>query len=211
VPTSTTDVIILSSASVKPIIGSAGGTCKNITIGSGATLTISGSNTLTVSGDWDNAGIFTVNTSTVNCNGIIAQSIGGSSTNTFYNLTNSNNDFIVTAAAAITVNNTLTISSNSVLDMGVFAVTGGGTFSNSGSGELRTANSSILPIPSGKTWVSKVVYNKVTGGQSLVSGLYNGTPSSLDIDNVSGTQTAVGNIITAGAFNIDNGGLQLFL
>lgn len=95
--------------------------------------------------------------------------------------------------------------------MGVFAVTGGGTFSNSGSGELRTANSSILPIPSGKTWVSKVVYNKVTGGQSLVSGLYNGTPSSLDIDNVSGTQTAVGNIITAGAFNIDNGGLQLFL
>lgn len=83
VPTSTTDVIILSSASVKPVIGSAGGTCKNITIGSGATLTISGSNTLTVSGDWDNAGIFTVNTSTVNCNGIIAQSIGGSSTNTF--------------------------------------------------------------------------------------------------------------------------------
>jgi hypothetical protein len=205
-PTSTTDVTILSSAPSQPVIGPAGGFCRNITIGAGASLGITGSNTLAVSGDWDNAGTFTANTSTVNCNGIVAQNIGGSSINTFYNLTNSNTSFIVTTTAGIIVNNILTVSNNSIVDMGTFALIGGATFSNLGTGQLRTANSSTSPIPSGKTWVSKVVYNKLTGGQSLVAGSYNGTPSSLEIDNVSGTQTAVGNISTGGSFNIDNGG-----
>lgn len=205
-PTSTTDVTILSSAPSQPLIGLAGGFCRNITIGAGASLGITGSNTLSVSGDWDNAGTFTANTSTVNCNGIVAQSIGGSSINTFYNLTNSNTSFIVTATTGITVNNILTVSNNSIVDMGTFALIGGATFSNLGTGQLRTANSSASPIPLGKTWISKVVYNKLTGGQSLVAGTYNGTPSSLEIDNVSGIQTAVGNISTGGSFNIDNGG-----
>ncbi|MFV5683900.1 T9SS sorting signal type C domain-containing protein [Flavobacterium sp. GB2R13] len=205
-PISTTDVTIISSAPSQPVIGLAGGVCKSMTIGVGASLIIMGSNTLTVSGDWNNSGTFTANTSTVNYNGIVAQSIGGSSINTFYNLTNSNTSFIVTAGAAITVNNTLNISTNSIINMGTFALIGGGTFSNSGSGQLRTANSSVSPIPSGKIWTSKVVYNTLTGGQSLVSGTYSGTPSSLEIDNVSGTQTALGNISTGGSFNIDNGG-----
>lgn len=205
-PTSTTDVTILSSAPAQPVIGSAGGICRSINIGAGASLIITGSNTLAVSGDWTNSGTFTANTSTVNYNGIAAQSIGGSSITTFYNLTNSNTSFIVSATAGLTVNNALTINTNAIVDMGTFALTGGGTFSNSGSGQLRTANSSVSPIPTGKTWASKVVYNKLTGGQSLVSGIYNGTPSSLEIDNVSGTQTALGNISAGGSFNIDNGG-----
>ncbi|MFV5697158.1 T9SS sorting signal type C domain-containing protein [Flavobacterium sp. ZT3R17] len=209
VPTATSDVTI-TTATNQPIIGATGGICRNITIANGANLSISGSNTLTLTGNWINNGTFTPNTSAVNFNGVGVQSIGGTSANIFSNLTNSNTGAVVTAAAMITINNSLNITNMaSVLDMSTFALVGGGTFSNSGIGQLKTANSSATPIPLGITWASTVVYNNATGNQTIVGGTYNGSPS-LELDNTSGTQVASASIVTGTQFNMSNGGAPVF-
>ncbi|SHF89242.1 hypothetical protein SAMN05443549_101722 [Flavobacterium fluvii] len=210
IPTSLTDVTIGFTTN-QPVVGSSGGLCRNITIASGATLTISGSNTLTVRGNWTNNGTFVPNTSTVSFNGASTQTIGGSSATTFNNLTNSNITAIVSSAIGITVKNSLNIANAaSVLDMATFVLMdGGGSFSNSGSGHIKTANTSGTPIPAGKTWNSVVTYSNATGGQTIVAGTYNGSPA-LELDNTSGTQTASGNIITGGQLNVINGGTPVF-
>ena len=208
VPTALTNVTI-GITSNQPVIGILGGFCNSITIATGATLTISGTNVLTVSGNWTNNGTFSSNTSTVSFNGTANQTIGGTSTTTFNNLTNANSVAIL-AAAPITIINTLDIANSvSILDMGTFALTDGGTFSNSGTGHIRTANTTSSPIPVAKIWNSVVTYSNPTGGQTIVAGTYNGTPS-LELDNTSGTQIASGNIVTGGQLNINNGGAPVF-
>ncbi|WP_165698032.1 T9SS sorting signal type C domain-containing protein [Flavobacterium nackdongense] len=209
IPNAGTNVTI-GMASNQPVIGVLGGLCNTITITAGATLTISGSNTLNLSGNWTNNGTFTSNTSTVIFNGTTNQTIGGSSATTFTNLTNANSTAILSAASPITIKNILSVTnSTSVLDMGTFALTDGGAFSNTGSGTIKTSNTSITPIPSGKTWTNSIFYSNPTGGQTIVAGIYNGNPS-LELDNTSGTQTASGNIVTGGQLNIDNGGSPVF-
>lgn len=209
VPTATTDVSIGVNTN-QPIIGAAGGICKNITIKTGATLTVSGSNTLAIKGNWTNNGAFVANTGTVNFNGTIAQSIGGSSITTFNNLTNSKTVNPLTTSIGISVKNILNNNvSTSVLNMGAFALNDGGSFSNTGAGKIITLNTSSLPLPSGKTWVNTVFYSNGTGGQKIVSGTYNASPA-IEIYNTSGTQTASGNIVTGGQLNINNGGTPVF-
>jgi len=209
VPTALSDVTIGFTTN-QPVINASGGLCRNITIASGATLTISSSNSLTIRGNWTNNGIFTSNSSIVLFNGTSTQTIGGSSATTFNNLTNSNITAIVTAATGITVKNSLNIANGaSILDMGTFVLTDGGTFSNAGSGHIKTSNTSVTPIPAGKTWNSVVTYSNPTGGQTIVAGTYNGSPA-LELDNTSGTQTASGNLVTGGQLNINNGGTPVF-
>ncbi len=108
VPTSATDVTIPSSPTMQPVIGSAGGACKNITIQSGASLTISGAYTLDLKADWTNSGTFNAGTGTVTFTGTSAQTITGATT--FSNLT-INNATGVTSANDITVNGLLTLTS----------------------------------------------------------------------------------------------------
>ena len=121
VPSATTDVTIPSSPADQPVIGSAGGSCKNLTIASNSMLTISGANTLDVHGSWSNSGTFTAGTGTVSFTGLSAQSITG--TTIFNNLT-INNTTGVTAANDMTVNGALTLTSanpdatHGTLDMG---------------------------------------------------------------------------------------------
>ncbi|OAB28600.1 hypothetical protein SAMN05444395_101278 [Flavobacterium fryxellicola] len=208
-PSSTTDVIITSTSTNQPLLGS-NQSVRNVTISSGATLSLTGTTTLNVRGNWDNKGTFVPNSSTVNFNGTLPQVIGGTTASTFHNLTNSNGLSKVTAAIGITVNNLLNISiSSSVLDMSSFVLTGGGAFSNSGSGQILTANNAAMPIPAGKTWNSTVVYNNPLGGQTIVAGTYNGVPS-LELQNTSGTQTASGNITTGNKLNIVTAGTAIF-
>nr|WP_315148585.1 T9SS sorting signal type C domain-containing protein [uncultured Flavobacterium sp.] len=208
VPTTLSDVTI-GFTSNQPVIGASGGVCRNITILTGATLTISGSNTLTVRGSWTNNGNFVSNTSSVIFNGTSPQSIGGTSTTIFNDLSNTNITALVTANNDITVKNSLNISGASVFNLGTFVLTDGGSFSNAGSGSLLITNTSSTPIPTGKTWNSTVVYASATGGQTVVAGTYNGSPS-IELENISGTQTASGNITTGGQLNIDNGGTPTF-
>lgn len=209
VPAASTNVTI-GFTSNQPVIGASGGLCNKLTIETGATLTVSGSNVLTVNADWTNNGTFTANTSTVSFSGTVAQTIRGSNVTNFNNLTNANTTDVVSAAVAISIKNILNIANGaSVFDMGTYVLTDGGTFSNAGVGQFKTANTSITPIPAGKIWSSRVFFTNPTGGQTIVGGAYNGTPS-LELNNISGTQTASGNIVTGGQLNIDNGGTPTF-
>ncbi|WP_073352303.1 T9SS sorting signal type C domain-containing protein [Flavobacterium xanthum] len=206
IPIASTNVII-SAASNQPNIGTTGGVCRNLSIASGATLTILGSSTLTISGNWINNGTLTSG-GTTTFNGSIAQNIGGTGINVFNNLTNSKSTTPLNALAGITINGILNNSTvNSVLDMSNFALIGGVSFSNAGLGQIRTANASATPIPSGKTWANSVLYTSLTGGQTVVGGTYS---STLALNNTSGTQTASGNIAVGNQFNIVTGGNSRF-
>ncbi|MCX6224182.1 MAG: hypothetical protein NTV01_05450, partial [Bacteroidia bacterium] len=116
VPASTADVTIPSSPARQPVIGAAGGTCKNITIQSGASLTISGAYTLDVKGNWSNSGTFTAGTGTVSFTGSSAQTITGATI--FNNLTINNtasigegNSRATILSEGITVNGILNLQS----------------------------------------------------------------------------------------------------
>ena len=209
VPSATTDVIIPVASTNQPALG-INASVRNLTISNGAVLIISGLSTLNVSGNWTNNGTFIPNISTVNFNGSSPQLVEGTTASTFYNLTNLNILSTVTAAKAITVNNILNINNpSSVIDMATFVLTGGGTFSNSGNGQIITSNSTGTPIPINKTWTCKIIYNNAAGGQTIVGGTYNGIPS-LELQNSSGIQTASGNISTGNKLNIAFGGTPLF-
>ena len=199
IPAASTNVVIPAAAPYKPIISTAGGSCRNISIASGSSLTIDPSSTLTVSGNWVNNGTLYANGTTA-FNGTVLQTISGTGSNVFNNLTNSKTTFPLNAARDIIVNGVLdNVNATSILDMGTNVLSG--TFSNSGLGQIKTANTSGTPIPSGKTWINTVVYNATTGGQSVVTGTY----ASLSLDNASGTQTALGNLTINNKLNIANG------
>jgi hypothetical protein len=139
VPTSTIDVTIPSGPTNQPIIGATGGTCKNITIESGASLTIASSNSLNVTGNWLNNGSFTSNTSTVSFTGTSAQTITGTTT---FNALTINNSAGVTAANDLTVNGTLNLQSANpsaiagALDMGANTLNMGANATNIGIGDV---------------------------------------------------------------------------
>ena len=199
IPAASTNVVIPAAAPYKPIISTAGGSCRNISIASGSSLTIDPSSTLTVSGNWVNNGTLYANGTTA-FNGTALQTISGTGSNVFNNLTNSKTTFPLNAARDIIVNGVLdNVNVTSILDMGSNLLSG--SFSNSGLGQIKTANTTATPIPSGKTWINTVVYNATTGGQSVVTGTY----ASLSLDNASGTQTALGNLTINNKLNIANG------
>ncbi|MEI7897565.1 MAG: hypothetical protein WCJ26_11060, partial [bacterium] len=128
VPVSTTNVTIPSSPVNQPVIGSAGGTCNNITIQSGATLSISGTYTMEVKANWTNSGTFTAGTGIVSFSGSSAQTIGGATT---FATLKVNNAAGVTPGAAISTGS-LTIgdvTSNSLFSDGGYQVTATGTLS----------------------------------------------------------------------------------
>ena len=110
----------------------AGGTMTfngNITIGSGTTLS-SNNKTMNVAGNWINNGTFTQGTSTVVFNGTTAQTIGGSTSTIFNNVT-INNTADVTLLNNQTVNGVLTFITGK-LETGPYNVIFGTTGSISG-------------------------------------------------------------------------------
>ncbi|MDD5732064.1 MAG: hypothetical protein PHU42_04195, partial [Patescibacteria group bacterium] len=92
-------------------------------------------NTINVSGNWslDSAATFTAGTSTVNFNGTGVQSIGGSGTTIFNNLT-INNSAGVSGNSNLTVNGVLTLDTN--LSMGANTLTMGGSATTVGIGDV---------------------------------------------------------------------------
>ncbi len=154
IPSATTDVIIPAVAN-QPAIGSTGGVCRNITINSGAALNITGSYALTIKGNWTNQGTFTANNSTVTFNGTGAQTIGGTTATTFYNLSVGGSSAVTLNApsSAVTVcNNNMTIATGGsvTLDSSQYlTVTGALTNNNTGTSGLIIKNGGSLIYGSG--------------------------------------------------------------
>lgn len=99
-------------------------------------------------------------------------------------------------AGAITVNGSLQVNENVILNMSTNALAG--SFTTSGIGILRTANTGTTPIPAGLTWSFTVDEN---GSNQSVSG---GNYTNLILSG-SGTKTARANLSVSGDLNINAG------
>lgn len=98
----------------------------------------------------------------------------------------------------ITVNGNLTINSGRILNMGTNVLSGTVT-STSGTGTLRTQNTTATPVPTGKTWTFTLEYNSVNA-QTVVNGFYtrlNGTGGNRTLQNA-GT-ISISEVFTVGA------------
>ena len=157
--------------------------------------------TLNIAGDFINNGTVNAlsNSSTVNIKdqGHI-QSVGGSTTTTFYNLTIDNTNQLVSALSNFNVSNAFALNSSVTMDMGNF-VLGGSFASVSGTGTLKTQNTSSNPIPGGNSWTCGVIYNNSSVAQTIPAGTY----VSLQVSNPAGT-TASG-ALNCTALTVDNG------
>jgi len=123
-------------------------------------------------------------------------------TGTYNNLTISNTSGTQTANGDLVVNGTLTTGIGSILDLGVYTLSGALAWV-SNNGTISTANTGPAPLPSGKTWNGMVRYNASTGGQRIVDAI---SYIYLTLDNSSGTQTAGGDITVYGALTTATGG-----
>lgn len=155
-PTSTTDVSITNGLARYPVISGAGAVCRNLGIASGGSspsLTINNSaSTLEVYGNIALDGTLSHSNGTVTLTGNATNALGGTADYSFYNLEidNSNNSSM---SRSVTVNNTLTLTSGSLLINSstlslLGTVAGSGTLSGtinsilniSGTGALGTLN-----------------------------------------------------------------------
>ncbi len=175
-------------------------TGSNVTLISGGTISVAGTftpGTLT-------SGSYVVTSNTFSFNGSSAQSVPAF---TFTNLIVANsNGIISTAAGALLVNTSLQINDGATLDLVSNQLTGSSlTTSNgggTGTGTLKTQNTTSTPIPTGRTWNFGVTYNNASGTQTVMAGTYNGTLNSA---GTSGTNTTSGVITVNGALLIGSG------
>ncbi|MCF6128201.1 T9SS sorting signal type C domain-containing protein [Flavobacterium sp. AS60] len=129
----------------------------NINVSGG--LTMSGTQTVNVAGNWVNSsGTFTKGTETFNFNGT-AQSIGGSTSTTFNNVTLSNSG-TKTFNIATTFGNNLTIASGVIANLSTFTHTDNGTLTLGGFG---TASGSFGSTSSSATYKTDTFFTTATG------------------------------------------------
>ena len=192
IPTSATDVTIPASAPYQPIIGVAGGKCKDITIGTGAKLAFENAVAvnLAVYGNWVNNGTLTITPDvsftdlktkgTVSFVGSSLQTIGGNNSTTFYNVTLQNTGGVtlnkpitVTRAILLISGNLNTTSTNfpTVTNTANSGILGGSAFSYINGpvqwnlpSNMTTSNSYNYKFPVGNTsYLPYTLVNPVTG------------------------------------------------
>lgn len=185
-PTCTNDIVIASTAS-NPTI-STSGSCRNLTINAGATLTINAGCTLSICGDFVNNGtIVCAAGSTVSFIGTVAQSLGGSTTSTFSNLTINNTSATgVTLAAPANVSGALTLTDGIVYTtaVNILSVLNGGT-STAGSsisfvdGWMRKVGNQafVFPLGDGLYW-ARLGISAPGGLADAFTATYNAAPYS---------------------------------
>jgi hypothetical protein len=133
----------------------------------------------------------------LNGNSIYGQTISGTSTMTnFNNLTIDNPGNTVSVNKQITVSNILNITTGSVMDMGINALSGGTNTSMTGTGTIYTQHAYENPLPGGRIWSGTMIFNGTTP-QYVTNGTYN----NLTITNSSGA-IAFGNLTVNGVLNL---------
>ena len=127
----------------------------NLTINSGTLTVGTANNAIAVRGNFTDNGVFTAGTGTVTFNGTLAQTISGSSSTSFYNLTSSNGVAVsVTSAKQIT--NILTVS------LGSFGTSGAGVFTLVASAPTTSARIAPLALGTslfGTGWIIQTYIN----------------------------------------------------
>jgi hypothetical protein len=118
--------------------------------------------------------------------------------NTYTTLNLGNTSGTQTASGNISAS-TLTTAAGGTFDLITFELAVSGTITNAGT--IATQNISSTPLPTGKTITGTVIYNALSGGQTIMGNTY----TTLNLENTSGTQTASGNI-TATSLNTLAGG-----
>jgi predicted outer membrane repeat protein len=162
-------------------------TYKDVQIDIGATLAASSGSTINVSGNWTNNGTFTPNNGTVNFNGTLAQTIGGSSTTTFNNLT-INNSLGVSLGADIAINAILTLQAGT-LSIGSRTLTLNNSISIASGSFTSNANGTVN-------------YNQSSNGQNVAPGNY----GNLTFSNFQKNLPGSGTVKIAGTFTTGAGG-----
>lgn len=167
VPTSTTDVVIPSVATLPTISSSVN--CRALTINAGATLTTSSAGTLNITGNITNSGTMT-NSGTTNFNGSAAQTFSG--VTTFNNLT-LNNAAGLTLGGAVTINGNLTVTSGT-LTTNNYNISLAGNLTNNGSFSAGTGmvtftgSTSKTVTGSSTTAFNTITVNKGTDNSSII-------------------------------------------
>lgn len=195
----------------------------NLTNAAAETLTVSSTGGINLGGNWSNGGTFNRGTGTVTFNGAAAQDIGGAAVSTFNNLTVSNGAAPVSASTNFSVNGTLTVNANAVLQPAAAVVAGGtGTLTGTGTVQVtRTAavadfssqytittkmltNLTVEYIGAAAQTVSALTYGSATGG-----GLKVNNASGVNLaanTTVAGTLTLASGVVNAGAFTLIGSG-----
>lgn len=121
----------VTSSGLKTLLGST--ILGNIlSIAAGTTLNTNNFN-FSVGGNFTNNGTFTSGTSTVTLNGTVAQTIGGTASTAFNNLTISNATAIVTGATNFSVSNTFNIGAGAIFSPNATVIVSGvGTLTGNG-------------------------------------------------------------------------------
>lgn len=117
IPDAATNVSLpAAGVTFDPLIAIAGALSNNLANESPRVLTINGTGTLTISGDLTNNSTITHTAGTVTFNGASPQSIGGSSTTTFFNLTlNNSSSTGLTLNKPVNINGALTLTDGFLL------------------------------------------------------------------------------------------------
>ena len=169
-----TGTVIFDGTSV--ISGSTVNTFNNLTIS--GTLNGPSSATMHITGNWSNSGTFTHNDGTVAFTGTATQTIGGSSTSPFYNLTADNTSADIVLTTDESVNGTLTLTAG-IID----AITNGVTLTIGSAGSA-TAGSTTSYV---KGQLSRIYAG--TGSKNFPVGNGNYHPMTLTYSQLTGTST----------------------
>jgi uncharacterized beta-barrel protein YwiB (DUF1934 family) len=168
----------------------------NVTIGSGTTLNL-GSYSHAFGGNLINNGgtLTSLNCSvTFNGNGLQTITAAGFAVNNL-TIANTSADVTLGASTNCSIGGNLTVDSGVVFDLASNILSSvAGTLSNAGT--IRTQNTSITPIPSGKTWGGSIEFTG-DNAQTIVAGIYNNLTMS-----GSGGATADADITVNGILNL---------
>gem|GEM_PF-162324 len=142
-------------------------------------------------------GASTAGTSVVISPAFTSQIIGG--------ITVQNNNLSVSLGSTtniltLSTSGILTINSGDTLDMGSNSIACA-TMTTSGTGTLNTQSVTGTPLPTGRAWSVNVNFNKTSGAQTVLTGIYNGgltISNTSGVDTVSGTAT-VNSVLTLNA------------
>jgi hypothetical protein len=147
-----------------------------------ATITVNGTFTTTSGGTFAPAHNVTLNGTTSCSQGTMGATAGivtyGNSSGgqnilagTYYDLVFSNTSGTNTACGNIILNalGDITTTAGGTFDLSTFTLTGGLAAITSGTGTIKTSNTSGTPVPSGKTWTGTMEYASASS-QTLMQG-----------------------------------------